>query len=1352
MQSDSLKDCFSAPTSDDRKTIIIMTYSYSLTLQLDLTTIIVLTLATMLATFYIMRYHVQRPGSIIDMLSVSGIAGSTVGKASSDPNGPSNTDPITGAPVGLKPSSSSGVESVLPSPGSNGGAVGQQGGVSSSASDFLLTPPSSSISYLHHGGQYYNGVDEDDYLGSFPGLAASSVGSGSMYSRVLAGFGGAGGSKKIRYLPEEIFAAFLSTIKIFQYIDKNVLLEFAKNSQQMKVYPGEIIWNSSTDSSKRDLYLVMDGSIQIFMAPPSVVPPISLGHQSTRINAQRGFKETAGSTSRLQTPQQGTSRRARTYSMNSNGDGIEIVDDETNRTATNTTDQSYDEHVGFRDLSDAELEDAQLLNEVSEGGMASSLFDILSIYAGDHAAATTDNGSPGKAATDTKDSNNPSGEHPKLRPAHSISSMGGQSPMAITISATSTLFARAKTETTLMVIPETTFRRISNIYPNAAFQIVQIILTRFHRVTATTLQQYLGLTSELLKIEQTINETSSSSAQGVKPAMFGGVGSDTEDDPDSFKLLPDEMDRVREIWKDSHPESRRSSAENNASSSNIPSTNSVEDLNDGIAASKRQTATLGRSHQNLTTKMKNSMTAQAKSGLNNLNTDVFTHKKRTISESLTLDPKNQPSHMHHSVLENAVPERPLLSEREIKEYLFATISKKLGLYNAVDRPISAQAPAIPSLSRKTSGSKFLKTSRSEMSSPSPIASNVSLLPPMSASVDMVSELNIEKFAPGEVVINHGDRNAGLFFVVEGFLDINLKTEKKDIQPLQQIKKSYVVKAGEVVGYFSTITGHPSFITAIARTETYVAHLSKQNIDYLTERCADILLLFAHRLLNRISPLVRNIDLAMEWAQVNAGQILYNQNDPKSEFIYIVLNGRLRNIQESGQQNKNVHEYGQGESIGEIEVLTRTQRVSTVHAVRDTELACMPQSLFHSLALKYPEITIHISRLLADRGQKQLGLPPNLNLKTIAILPTHPDVPVLDFAERLKEAVSSTGESAIVLDGSSVTAVLGRHAFSRMGKLKLLSWLTEQEEKSRLVLYTADSGPTSPWTLRCIRQADCILLVGMADSDPNLGDCEKTMLRLVKTSARKELVLLHPTHFIETGSTRDWLKLRPWIYRHHHLQMPLFVSRTYATTMKQKTPFEDLKSRIEKFAQALPNRLANIGITMQNNAVIPKHQASRNDFVRLARRLTGKSIGLALGGGGARGIAHIGMLRAFNEAGVPIDMISGVSIGALIGGLYSINEDVWYTYWRAKEFALRVSSIWRQLLDLTYPLTSWFTGHEFNRAIWKCLGVAQIEDCWLKILPIPGSNCILWDSCGDSSELPCLFQAICHLFAKMEICC
>ena len=53
----------------------------------------------------------------------------------------------------------------------------------------------------------------------------------------------------------------------------------------------------------------------------------------------------------------------------------------------------------------------------------------------------------------------------------------------------------------------------------------------------------------------------------------------------------------------------------------------------------------------------------------------------------------------------------------------------------------------------------------------------------------------------------------------------------------------------------------------------------------------------------------------------------------------------------------------------------------------------------------------------------------------------------------------------------------------------------------------------------------------------------------------------------------------------------------------------------------------------------------------------KKIGLALGGGGAKGLAHIGVIKALEEADIPIDFIAGTSMGALVGGWYAANRNI-----------------------------------------------------------------------------------------------
>lgn len=216
---------------------------------------------------------------------------------------------------------------------------------------------------------------------------------------------------------------------------------------------------------------------------------------------------------------------------------------------------------------------------------------------------------------------------------------------------------------------------------------------------------------------------------------------------------------------------------------------------------------------------------------------------------------------------------------------------------------------------------------------------------------------------------------------------------------------------------------------------------------------------------------------------------------------------------------------------------------------------------------------------------------------------------------------------------------------------------------------------------------------------------------MKTTARKELVLLNSKRNCTPGSTAAWLKARLWIHAHHHIQMTLPSTGLSFEHLQQKHKQMTLGNLGAHFQKIYNSQLGLRYPTSEGTS--PKvFTGIRSDFSRLSRRLLSKSIGLVLGGGGARGIAHLGALRALEEAGIPIDMVGGTSIGAFVGGLYARENDRVSVFGRVKSFATEVSSTWRTLLDLTYPFISMTSGNEFNRAIWKSFGDTQIEDCWL----------------------------------------
>ena len=68
----------------------------------------------------------------------------------------------------------------------------------------------------------------------------------------------------------------------------------------------------------------------------------------------------------------------------------------------------------------------------------------------------------------------------------------------------------------------------------------------------------------------------------------------------------------------------------------------------------------------------------------------------------------------------------------------------------------------------------------------------------------------------------------------------------------------------------------------------------------------------------------------------------------------------------------------------------------------------------------------------------------------------------------------------------------------------------------------------------------------------------------------------------------------------------------------------------------------------------QHQrcAALQDLARLSRWMAGKAVGLVLSGGGSRGLAHLGVLHALDDAGIPVDVIGGTSQGAYMAALYA----------------------------------------------------------------------------------------------------
>ncbi|XP_061383046.1 neuropathy target esterase sws isoform X3 [Danaus plexippus] len=500
--------------------------------------------------------------------------------------------------------------------------------------------------------------------------------------------------------------------------------------------------------------------------------------------------------------------------------------------------------------------------------------------------------------------------------------------------------------------------------------------------------------------------------------------------------------------------------------------------------------------------------------------------------------------------------------------------------------------------------------------------------------------------------------------------------------------------GEVEGGLAVLTGEPSFFSIRAKHFSRIGLLSKTTVYSIMRERPSVVLHIANTVVRRLSPFVRQVDFALDWVFLESGRAVYRQ-DEESGSTFIVLSGRLRSVITHPNGKKElVGEYGKGDLVGIVEMVTQTRRSTTVMAVRDSELAKLPEGLFNAIKLRFPVVVTRLINLLGHRilGSWQkptrgLGTaaiesrPSQHNFSTVAVVPVSDDVPLTAFTYELYHSLCAIGPT-VRLTSDVIRKLLGLTIMDPNNEYRLSSWLAQQEDKHKVALYQCDPSLTQ-WTQRCIRQADCILIVALGDKQPSIGKIEKEIERLA-IRTQKELVLLHREGGPNPSGTVHWLNMRSWVSQHHHVRCP---HRMF--TRKSQYRISELYSK-----------------------VLMSEASVHSDFSRLARWLTATAVGLVLGGGGARGAAHVGMIRAIQEAGIPIDMVGGVSIGAFMGALWCMDRNITTVTQKAREWSTKMTQWGKQLLDLTYPATSMFSGKQFNTTIRTTFGEVHIEDLWL----------------------------------------
>ena len=416
-------------------------------------------------------------------------------------------------------------------------------------------------------------------------------------------------------------------------------------------------------------------------------------------------------------------------------------------------------------------------------------------------------------------------------------------------------------------------------------------------------------------------------------------------------------------------------------------------------------------------------------------------------------------------------------------------------------------------------------------------------------------------------------------------------------------------------------------------------------------------------------------------RVPRGAKLVCQGDPADE-LYLVLSGRFF-VTLNGRPGA-IAEIGPGEPIGEVAFFGNGVRTANVVAARDSDVLRLTREAYAEIASLAPRIVSDILAYFAKRLAAVAAVAPALEPKparTVAVLPIGASSLVPPpFIAGMRRAFA--GSQAAILTQDDLPS--GRGA----SDTAITAFLNAVEEKFDLVVYAVDR--ESGFARSALHCADDLMLLAAAEETGSrpieLTPFEREAADLFPNEHRS-LVIWRDAAERGIAGSEEWLRHRD-VALHHH-------------------------------------------VALNDDA----------DFARLARFLTGRAVGLVLGGGGAFGCAHLGVAKALREAGVPIDFFGGTSVGAAMAGALAMQRHPDDILKATEEIFVRG----RAMRRITIPLYSILDHRRFDMALQQHYGNHAIEDLPVNYFAVSANlTCndmqlhrrgLLWEAIRASTAIP-----------------
>jgi len=588
-------------------------------------------------------------------------------------------------------------------------------------------------------------------------------------------------------------------------------------------------------------------------------------------------------------------------------------------------------------------------------------------------------------------------------------------------------------------------------------------------------------------------------------------------------------------------------------------------------------------------------------------------------------------------------------------------------------------------------------------------------------VELLPQFKHVKLTKGQVLFNQGDDSDFVYVVISGKLSAFFVSSKGIFKTIGTIEPP------EPIGEFGALSGESRSLTIRADVETELVGLGCEDFKQLCQEFPTILLdtvkpIIARSLktiklfeepqiqneveataqLKKMTAEDRRLVAALKRMTVfgnvkheriiqllphfkhlklDAGKILFRQGE-ESDYIYIVVSGKLSAVLTTTRgEYRALGTVGPGETVGELGVLSGFARSLTIGVLEEVELIGLPSYIFRQLCQEYTSILLTTVDPIINRALQTIKLLQGEKLiENIVIFPACQNTDFVSFKKTFEVSVTQQKNMKLIHDNH----------MDPYDYIKLERASEKDGTKCHVFFLDAFEKIALHYLTEKVSR---FYLVADAMKSVYTDETADQILKIIARFPHVTLylILLYPDGTATPTTTSAWLTKKYNFSLHHHVR----------------------RNRNE-------------------------------DYQRLCRFMNGTAVGLVLGGGGTKGLAHIGVIRALLEKNIQIDAVGGTSIGALAGASYILNPQF---NQMQKNFLWLLGKCYETLFlrFLVWPIVSLFSSSPITKAARKIFEKLKIEDLWIPFFCISSNlstqaevvhrKGLLWKALRASASLP-----------------